>query len=270
MISILTDMLQTRFAKRDGYKEEAMGRVYGKVAVIMGSTGGIGRASAELLAREGAKVVVTGRREERGNEVVNGIRESGGEAIFVKTDVTSEADIVKAIDTAISEYGKLDILVNCVGGAKVGMIHELTADDWDYTMGIDAKPVFLAMKHALPHMMEQKSGSIINISSTAINISIPRNSLYNFSKCGVNALTRNCAVEYAQYGIRCNIVSPGYSDTEILSHLTDEQKAGIAASLPFKRMATAEENAYAVLFLASDEASYVSGRGIDVNGAWAL
>lgn len=246
------------------------GRLENKVAVITGSTSGIGRATAELFAKEGAKVVISGRRIERGNEIVEAIKENGGEAIFVQTDMQKEESIVHLIETSAETYGKIDVLVNCVGGAKTGMLHDLTAEDWEYTLNIDARGTFLAMKYTLPYMMKQKRGSIVNVSSTSINVAQPGTSLYQFSKCGLNAMTRIVATEYAAYGIRCNTVAPGYTNTEILSHMPDEMKEKLAQSLPFKRMAEPIEIAYPILFMASDESSYCSGRILDANGAWAL
>ena len=245
-------------------------RLQGKIAVISGGTAGIGKASADLFAKEGAKVVVSGRREAVGNAVVEEIAKAGGEAVFVKADVTVEEDVKNLIATAVKEYGRIDILVNCVGGAKTGPLHTLTTDDWEYTLNVDAKSAFMTMKYTLPIMMEQKGGSVVNVSSTAINLAQHGVSLYQFCKCGVNAMTRIAAYEYAEYGIRCNVVAPGYTDTELLSHMPDAMKEDILASLPFKRMATPIEIAYPILFMASDESSYCSGRILDANGAWAL
>jgi len=245
-------------------------RVKDKVAVVVGSTSGIGRACAELLAKEGASVVVSGRRPEKGEEVVQSIQSAGGKAVFVQTDVSNENQIKHLMDTAVNEYGKIDILVNCAGGAKTGMLHTLTSDDWDWTLALDGKSVFLSMKYALGYMIKQKSGSIINISSTSINHTMPYTSLYNFSKSGVNAMSKVVAAEYASLGIRCNIVAPGYTDTEIIAHMSEEQKKHIRSEIPMGRFAEPEEIANAVLFLASSESSYCSGQIIDVNGAWAI
>lgn len=245
-------------------------RLKDKVVVIVGSTSGIGEASAILCAKEGAKVVVSGRRKERGDQVVEKIKAFDGEAIFIQTDVMKESDIQYLMDEAVRVYGKIDVLVNCFGGGRVGPLHTLTSEDWDYTITLDAKAMFLSMKYGITKMLEHKSGSVINISSTAINTTLPNNSLYNFSKTGLNAMTKVAAVDYASQGIRCNIVAPGYTDTELIAHIPAEMKEKICQSIPMKRMATAEEVAFAVLFLASDESSYCSGQIIDVNGAWAI
>lgn len=247
-----------------------MKRLNGKVAIITGSTSGIGKATAELFAKEGAKVVVSGRREETGNAIVETIKANAGEAIFVKTDVVKEEDVKNLVEKTVAHYGKVDILVNCVGGAKTGLLHTLTSDDWEFTLNVDAKGAFFAMKYVLPYMMEQNAGAIVNVSSTSINVAQPGTSLYQFSKCGLNAMTRIVATEYAPYGIRCNVVAPGYTDTEILAHMPAEMKEKLTLSLPFKRMADPMEIAYPILFMASDESSYCSGRILDANGAWAL
>lgn len=247
-----------------------MKRLEGKVAIVSGSTSGIGKATAILFAKEGAKVVVSGRREEIGNSIVENIKADAGEAIFVKTDITNEEDVKELVAKTIETFGKIDILVNCVGGAKTGLLHTLTSDDWEFTLNVDAKGTFYATKYVLPYMMEQKKGSIVNVSSTSINVAQPGTSLYQFCKCGINAMTRIVATEYASYGIRCNVVAPGYTDTEILAHMPAEMKEKLTQSLPFKRMADPMEIAYPILFMASDESSYCSGRILDANGAWAL
>ena len=247
-----------------------MGRMENKVAVIVGATSGIGKASAELMAAEGAKVVLSGRREEKGNTIVADIKSKGGEATFVRTDAYVDDDLKNLIDTAIATYGQVDVLVNVVGGSKTGLTHTLTIEDWDEAARTESRPMFVAINYVLPHMMERKCGSIVNISSTSTWTTRPSNLLYQVGKQGVNALTRMVAVEYAPYGIRCNTVSPGLTDTEILDKYSPEQKAAMCSGVPMGRMGTALDVAYAVLFFACDESTYCSGRGIDVNGAWYL
>ncbi|MBQ2753734.1 MAG: SDR family oxidoreductase [Firmicutes bacterium] len=241
-------------------------RLENKVAVIVGSTSGIGKATAELFAAEGAKVVVSGRRSEKGNAIVEDIKAKGGEAIFVRTDAYVDSDLRNLIDTAISTYGCVDVLVNVVGGSKTAMTHELTVEDWDEAARTEVRPMFVAINYILPHMMERRTGSIINISSTATWKAQKTHLLYQVGKYGVNALTRIVALEYGEYGIRCNTVSPGLTDTEIIQNLSAEQKAAFAAGIPLGRIGTALDNAYAILFFACDEGAYCSGRGIDVNG----
>ena len=247
-----------------------MNRLEGKTAIITGSTSGIWRAAAELFASEGAKVVVCGRREALGNEVVEGIKANGGEASYYKLDASSEESIQGLVDFAIETYGTVDVLVNNVGGGKNGPLHTLTGEDFDKVVAVDLKSYFLAMKYAIPTMLEQGSGSIINVSSTALHCVPPTTSLYQMCKAGIDAMTRVAAKEYAANGIRVNVVAPGYTDTDIFTAMDEERKAAMAASLPMKRMAKPIEVAYPILFLASDESSYVSGRVIDANGAWGL
>lgn len=251
-------------------RSTAMGRLDNKVAIITGSTSGIGKASAELFAKEGAKVVVCGRREALGEEVVNGIREAGGTADYYKLDASSEDSIKGLVEFTLEKYGQVDILVNNVGGGRNGLLHTLTSEDFDHVVAIDLKSFFLGMKYVIPAMLEQGGGSIINVASAAVHSVPPTTSLYQMSKAGVITLSRVAAKEYAANGIRVNVVNPGYTDTDIFTSMDEERKAAMAASLPMKRMAQPIEVAYPILFLASDEASYVSGRELNVCGAWAL
>lgn len=247
-----------------------MGRLENKVAIITGSTSGIGRAAAELFASEGAKVVVCGRREALGKEVVEAIVKNGGEAAYYKLDASQEESIKGLIDFAVETFGTLDVLVNNVGGGINGPLHTLTSDDFDHVVAVDLKSYFLTMKYAIPIMLEKGAGSIVNVSSTALHAVPPTTSLYQMCKAGVEAMTRVAAKEYAANGIRVNVVAPGYTDTDIFTAMNEEQKAAMAQTLPMKRMGQPIEIAYPILFFASDEGSYCSGRGIDANGAWAL
>ncbi|MBQ2926209.1 MAG: SDR family oxidoreductase [Ruminiclostridium sp.] len=247
-----------------------MGRLEGKVAIITGSTAGIGRASAELMAKEGAAVVVTGRREALGQEVVDGIKANGGEACFIKLDVFDESSIENLIVKTEEMYGKIDILVNNVGGGKNGMVHTLTSEDFDHVVAIDLKSFFLATKFVLPIMLKNGGGSIVNVSSAGINNIPLTTSLYQMCKAGVNQFSACVAKEYAAEGIRCNVVAPGYTDTDIFTSLDEEGKKRVAQTLNMKRFATAMEVANAILFLASDESSYCTGRVLDVSGGMGL
>ncbi len=247
-----------------------MGRLDNKVAIITGSTSGIGRASAELFAKEGAKVVVCGRREALGEEVVNGIREAGGTADYYKLDASSEESIKGLVEFTLEKYGQVDILVNNVGGGINGPLHTLTSEDFDKVVTVDLKSFFLGMKYVIPAMLEQGSGSVVNVASAAVHCVPATTSLYQMSKAGVITLTRVAAKEYAADNIRFNVVNPGYTDTDIFTSMDEEKKAAMAATLPMKRMGKPIEVANAILFLASDEASYISGRELNVSGAWAL
>ena len=247
-----------------------MGRLENKVAIITGSTSGIGRASAELFAKEGAKVVVCGRREALGQEVVEGIKAEGGEAAFYRLDAKSEESIKGLVDFTVATYGTVDVLVNNVGGGINGLLHTLTSEDFDHVVAVDAKSYFLAMKYVIPIMLEKGAGSIVNVSSTGVNAVPPTTSLYQMCKGGINAMTKVVAKDYAPYGIRCNVVAPGYVDTDIFTAMDAEKKRAMAQSLPMKRMGKAIEIAYPILFMASDESSYCSGRILDANGAWGL
>ena len=240
-------------------------RLEGKVAAILGATSGLGRASAVLFAQHGAKVVAAGRREEEGNSLIEEIRGNGGEAVFVKTDAFVESDLKNFIDTAVQEYGKIDTLLATIGGGVMHPVHESTAKDYEYVFGVNYRAPLLAAKYAIPYMIEQKSGSIINTSSASTHVIFPGAVLYESSKEALHILTKFEAAEYAKYGIRANCIAPGMLETDQNKVLPNRYE--LAAALPMGRMGDPIEYAQAALFLASDEASYVSGRVLDVAGA---
>ena len=244
-------------------------RLEGKVALISGGARGQGAVEAKLFAREGAKVVFGDILDEFGKQVEAEIHEAGGEAAYVHLDVTREDDWRTAVNTAIDRYGKLDILVNNAGILIRKGIEDTTEEDWDRIMGVNAKGAFLGTKHPIPAMRQAGGGSIVNISSTAGLVASPSGSAsYTASKGAVRLLTKSTAVQYAKEGIRCNSIHPGPIDTDMIQEtLTDPAKLEERMQrLPMGRVGTADEIAYGVLYLASEEASFVTGSELVIDG----
>jgi cyclopentanol dehydrogenase len=246
-----------------------MPRLAGKVALISGGARGQGAVEAKLFTQEGAKVVFGDILDEQGKRVEEEIHAQGGEATYVHLNVTREQDWQSAVQLAESQYGKLDILVNNAGIAIHGTIEETSEDDWDHLMGINMKGVFLGTKHAIPAMRRAGGGSIINISSGAGIAPAPGTSAaYAASKGGVRLFTKATAVQHAKDHIRCNSVHPGPIDTPMVrGPQTDPARlAELTGRVPLSRLGTSEEVAYGVLYLASDESSYVTGSELVIDG----
>ncbi len=243
-------------------------RLEGKVALISGGARGMGAAEARLFASEGAKVVLGDVLEAEGQQVEAEIAEAGGEAVFVQLDVTSEADWQRAVDAALERFGGLHILVNNAGIWDGGNVEAQTVEGWDRTMDINAKGVFLGTKAAIPAMRESGSGSIVNISSTAGITGSAGSTAYNASKGAVRILTKSTAVQYAAEGIRCNSVHPGPIDTQMIREAfpDDDVRNARISVLPMGRMGEMDDVAKGVLFLASDEASYMTGSELVIDG----
>jgi NAD(P)-dependent dehydrogenase (short-subunit alcohol dehydrogenase family) len=247
-----------------------MGRLEGKVALISGGARGQGATEAKLFAQESAKVVFGDTLDEEGKRVEAEIRELDGEATYVHLDVTKEADWRAAVETAVNRYGKLDVLVNNAGISIRKAIEDTTEEDWDRIMAVNAKGVFFGTKHAIPAMRQAGGGSIINISSTAGLVGSPYGSAaYTATKGAVRLFTKVTAIQHAKDKIRCNSVHPGPIDTPMLQE-------GIAADpsrreeylqrTPLGRIGTTEDIAYGVLYLASDESSFVTGSELVIDG----
>ena len=243
-------------------------RLEGKVALISGGARGMGAAEARLFASEGAKVVLGDVLESEGQQVEAEIAEAGGEAVFVHLDVTSEADWQQAVDTAIERFGGLHILVNNAGIWNGGNVETQTVEGWDQIMDINAKGVFLGTRAAIPAMRESGSGSIVNISSVAGIIGSVGATAYNASKGAVRILTKSTAVQYAGEGIRCNSVHPGPIETQMIREVypNDETRNSRVSAIPMGRMGEMDDVAKGVLFLASDEASYMTGSELVIDG----
>src|SRR6266850_3057872 len=239
------------------------------VVLITGALTGIGRATALAFAREGADVVVSGRRDDAGQALVTELRTLGAEAEFVRADVRRESDVQNLIDKTVARFGRLDVAVNNAGTeGKPGPVTEQTADSYAATFDTNVLGVLLSMKHELRVMQAQGFGSIVNLSSTMGQRGAPGASLYAASKHAVEGLTKSAALEGAAFGVRVNAVAPGPIETAMLDRFTGsaERKAGLIAGVPLKRAGRPEEIAQAIVFLASESASFITGQVIGANG----
>jgi NAD(P)-dependent dehydrogenase (short-subunit alcohol dehydrogenase family) len=239
------------------------------VVLITGALAGIGRATALAFAKEGAKLVVSGRRDEAGQALVTELRALGAEAEFIRADVRRESDVQNLVDKTVARFGRLDIAVNNAGTeGKVGPLIEQTAESYAATFDTNVLGVLLSMKHELRVMQPQGSGSIVNLSSTMGHRGAPGASLYTASKHAVEGLTKSAALEGAAFGVRVNAVAPGPVQTAMLDRFTGnaDRKAGLVAGVPLKRAGRPEEIADVIVFTASDKASFLTGQIIAVNG----
>ncbi|WP_332665474.1 SDR family NAD(P)-dependent oxidoreductase [Aeromicrobium sp.] len=251
-------------------------RVAGKVALITGAASGMGRATAELLASEGALVAVTDVDKALGEETVEGIRADGGEATFWPLDVSSEAEVEHVVTSAVDRYRKLDILVNCAGVIGVDKpTHEVSEDEWDALFAVDVKGVFLSTKHAVPHLIDNGGGSIVNFSSIYGLIGNDEFTPYHVAKGAVTMQTRQDAATYGKYGIRVNSVHPSTVLTPLVEGIANAYDGGLAAyeemmtaNQSIRRLGRPIEVAYAVLYLASDESQWVTGVTLPIDGGY--
>lgn len=246
-----------------------MGRLDGKVAIISGGARGQGAEEARLMAKEGAKVVFGDILDDLGKQVEASITEAGLEATYVHLDVTREGEWKSAVETAVGKYGGLHVLVNNAGILIRKSIEETTEEEWDRIMAVNVKGVFFGTKHAIPAMRNSGGGSIVNISSTAgLVASLEGSPSYTATKGAVRLFTKATAIQYAKDGIRCNSVHPGPIDTEMIRDtVTDPDRwAARMRRLPMGRIGTAADIAYGVLYLASDESSFVTGTELVIDG----
>jgi len=246
-------------------------RLQGKVALITGAAHGMGEVEANLFAKEAAKVVVADVLEAEGKQVVGAIAKDGGEALFVRLDVTNEARWQQAVESAVARFGKLDILVNNAGISGSAGADLLNTEAWDAVMAVNAKGVFLGLKYAIPAMQKAGGGSIVNISSISGFVGQDYiHMAYNASKGAVRLMTKSAAVQYAKDGIRVNSVHPGVMPPMLTSTrgADSEERQRLLAKVPMGRAGRREEVGYAVLFLASDEASYITGTELVVDGGY--
>ena len=244
-------------------------RLENKVALISGGARGMGAVEAHMFASEGAKVVIGDVLEEQGRQTEAEVNEAGGDCVFVRLDVTSEKDWAAAVATAVARFGKLDVLVNNAGVSSTGGIEDLTVADWDRTLDINTKGVFLGTKAAIPEMRKAGGGSIINISSGAGIAPAPGTSgAYAASKGAVRIFSKSTAVQYARENIRCNSVHPGPIETPMLrgARGSGAELNDTIERVPLGRIGRPEEIAYGVLYLASDESSFVTGSELVIDG----
>jgi NAD(P)-dependent dehydrogenase (short-subunit alcohol dehydrogenase family) len=240
-----------------------------QVVVITGALTGIGRATAVLFAKRGADVVVSGRRDAEGRELVRELRALGANAEFIHADVRVEEHVRNLIDQTVALFGRVDIAVNnaATEGLK-GLVTEQTAETYAATFDTNVLGVLLSMKHEQRAMAARGSGSIVNVSSAYGSIGAAGASVYVASKHAVEGLTKSAALEMAGTGVRVNVVAPGTTDTGMLTRFTntDENKTALVSTVPFKRLATPEEIAQVIVFVASADASYMTGASIPVDG----
>jgi len=254
-----------------------MGRLDGKVAIVTGATSGIGRRTVEIFAREGAKVVATGRREALGKSLEDAVGKD--RCLFVRADATQEADVQAMIAAALSQWGRLDCLFNNAGGpAPVGGIETIPVEGFDAAMATLVRSVMLGMKHAAPVMMKQGSGSIINNGSVAgRRAGYSTSMIYGAAKAAVNHLTVCAAMQLGEKNVRCNSISPGGIATGIFAKAlglppdkadgyAEAMKAGMAKNQPIPRAGSVDDIANAAVFLASDESSFINGHDLVVDG----
>jgi NAD(P)-dependent dehydrogenase (short-subunit alcohol dehydrogenase family) len=252
-------------------------RLVNKVALITGAGNGIGRATAQLFAQEGAKVVVQDVNAEMAQETVQLIRKAGGEAVSIGGDVASSADAEAMVNKAVDTYGRLDVLFNNAGVWHGGTILDISEEDWDRTMEVNVKGIYLVSRYAVQRMMRQEGGSIINAASVAALRGSPMSAAYNASKGAVLLLTKCMALDFGRYGIRVNCTCPGVIETRMADQLLtyrslgdDDRKQALLETYEERhavgRFGRPEEVAKVVLFLASDESSFVSGAAWPVDG----
>jgi NAD(P)-dependent dehydrogenase (short-subunit alcohol dehydrogenase family) len=250
-----------------------MNRLSGKVAVVTGGNAGIGEAIAKAFAREGASVVITGRRQGELDRVVNDIVQAQGKAVAVAGSVTDEHSAQEAVRQTVQQFGQLDILVNNAGIGDFGKrLHEINDTTWAQVLDVNLTGVFRMTRAVLPQMLKQGRGAIVNISSVASLVGLPTLSAYAASKGALDALTRALAVDYAKDGIRCNVVNPGLIDTPMAAPLmgNPEQLNPILSHYPIRRPGKPEEVASLVLYLASDEAAWITGGTFPLDGGMTI
>lgn len=249
--------------KTDSYKN--------KVALVTGGTSGIGKATAIAFAEAGAKVVLTGRREKEGSEVVAAIEKLGGTASFFKADFSKDAEVQAAVDFTVKTYGRLDVAFNNAGLEMVGPLHEITEEKYRSVFDINVWGVLSAMKHEVAAMLKTGGGAIVNTTSALAHVGIAQATVYVGSKHAVEGLTKCVALEFAKQNIRVNTVSPAAIATDMIDRFAGKEgpgRDGLVALHPVGRLGQPKEIAAAVLYLCSDEASFTTGTSLKVDGGW--
>ncbi|MED3662841.1 SDR family NAD(P)-dependent oxidoreductase [Ureibacillus terrenus] len=242
-----------------------MGKLTGKVAIITGGASGIGAATAKLFVEEGAKVVIVDVNKEKGKAFEEELKNQGGEALFVQADVTNEEDVQNVFAKAKASFGKVDILFNNAGIGAVKPTDELPFSEWRKTIAVDLDGVFLFARAAIKEYLQSGGGVIVNTASMYGLVGAAGSAAYNAAKAGVVNFTRSIALEYANRNIRINAICPGFIDTPILG---DTDRNGLIEATPMKRLGKPEEIAKAVLFLASDDSSFMTGSALVVDGGY--
>lgn len=242
-----------------------------KVAIITGAASGFGKVSAELFAKEGAKVVVADYNLEGAQKTVASIKQAGGEAIAVQVDVSNESDVKQLISEAVKHYGKLDILFNNAGTFRPGNVEETSYTDFRTCFAVNVDSIFFACKYAMPSLKQSK-GVIINTASAGAKIGFPQAIAYGASKGAVTSMTRAMAVDYAKFGVRVNAICPGTSQTGMTKEALENKEMYNAylAPIPMGRFGTTEDVAKLALFLASEQSAYITGESISVDGGWTM
>lgn len=247
-------------------------RLQDKVSVITGGSRGIGEAIAKMFGKEGSKIVIADVNEETGNTAIEGLRASGIEAIFVKTDVSNEESVINLMNEAVNAFGSVDVLVNNAAVSIRKSAEDTSFEEWQKVLGVNLNGAFLCSKYAVPEMRKRERGAIVNVASWHADKTITRFAAYAASKGGMTALTRQMALDCGKDNIRVNAVLPSTVDTpmlyETMQNLPDPEEAWKQTLdyQPLGRIATADDIAHACLFLASDEAAYVSGHSLRVDG----
>lgn len=248
-------------------------RLQDKVILITGSGSGIGKSTALLFAKEGATVIVNDLQLDKGEETAEEIRSAGGKALFIPADVTNPDSVKPMVDRIIAEYGRIDVLFNNAGISGVGALHEIEPEQWDKVVNVNIRGVYVPSKYVLPHMMEARQGSIINMSSCVAEIGLARRALYAATKGAVLSLTKSMQVDYAEYGIRVNALLPGtiltpFVENYLRTGYDDPEKA--IASIKTRQLSgdlgRPEDVAKAALFLASDDSKFMMGSPLYIDG----
>jgi NAD(P)-dependent dehydrogenase (short-subunit alcohol dehydrogenase family) len=245
------------------------GRLQGKVALISGGASGIGAGHVRVFSREGARLVVGDIQEDLGRQVVAQANAAGGEAVFVRLDVTREADWRAAVDVAVKRFGTLTTLINNAGIYHPGGVEEESREGWERMVAINQTGVWLGMKCAMPELVRSGNGAIVNISSLYGLIGSPGSIAYHATKGAVRIMSKAAALEYVKQGVRVNSIHPGQIQTPILGNLTPEQDAAIKAAIPMGRIGQPEDIAHGSLYLCSDEAAYVTGIELPIDAGWS-
>lgn len=251
-----------------------MKKLENKVAWVSGANKGIGEGVARLFAAEGAKVAMIGRTTDEGERIAKEIRDAGGEAFFFRCDVTKEEDVSASIDETVHRYGRLDILINNAGIVDVKMLHEYSAEEWAFVMDLNVRSIFLAFKYAFPHLKRQDKSYVVNLGSISSFVGQATTPVYTTSKAAVLGLSRSIGLDYARFGIRCNCVCPGITDTPMLhTHLNTEKDPAAhykkrLTRVPMNQTLYPYDIAKACLYFSCEDSSGITATSLVVDGGY--